>query len=194
MLDMRRPPYLAQQLPVRDHHAEVLRQAGEKAKFQRREMDLHAVALDDVLFQIRRDLSQLEYRLAGAGAGGVAQRRAHARQQLADAEGLGDIVVRAGVERLGRECWRVRVRYGFMNRPDVVRALETCGALGLEIDFMDTSFFLSRQTIVPVPGRGGMAFWRERLFTAMARNAGSVTDFFNIPANRAVELGTRVEI
>ena len=66
--------------------------------------------------------------------------------------------------------------------------------LGLEIDFMDTSFFLSRQTIVPVPGRGGMAFWRERLFAAMARNAGSVTDFFNIPANRAVELGTRVEI
>jgi len=97
-------------------------------------------------------------------------------------------------ERLGRECWRVRVRYGFMNRPDVVRALEACGAVGLEIDFMDTSFFLSRQTIVPVPGRGGMAFWRERLFTAMARNAGSVTDFFNIPANRAVELGTRVEI
>ena len=97
-------------------------------------------------------------------------------------------------ERLGRECWRVRVRYGFMNRPDVVRALEACGAVGLEIDFMDTSFFLSRQTIVAVPGRGGMAFWRERLFTAMARNAGSVTDFFNIPANRAVELGTRVEI
>src|SRR6266849_1838087 len=97
-------------------------------------------------------------------------------------------------ERLGRDCWRVRVRYGFMNRPDVVRALEACGALGLEINFMDTSFFLSRQTIVPVPGRGSMAFWRERLFTAMARNAGSVTDFFNIPANRAVELGTRVEI
>jgi KUP system potassium uptake protein len=101
---------------------------------------------------------------------------------------------RVTCERLGRECWRVRVRYGFMNRPDVVRALEACGALGLEIDFMDTSFFLSRQTIVPVPGRGGMAFWRERLFAAMARNAGSVTDFFNIPANRAVELGTRVEI
>src|SRR2546430_12622726 len=49
---------------------------------------------------------------------------------------------RVTCERLGRDCWRVRVRYGFMNRPDVVRALEACGALGLEIDFMDTSLFL----------------------------------------------------
>jgi KUP system potassium uptake protein len=97
-------------------------------------------------------------------------------------------------ERLGRDCWRVRVRYGFMNRPDVVRALEACSALGLQIDFMDTSFFLSRQTIVPVRGASGMAFWRERLFAAMSRNAGNVTEFFNIPANRVVELGTRVEI
>src|SRR6202165_1901419 len=101
---------------------------------------------------------------------------------------------RVPCERLGHDCWRVRVRYGFMNRPDVVRALEACGALGLKLDLMDTSFFLSRQTIVPVPGRGGIAFWRERLFAAMARNAGNATDFFNIPANRAVELGTRVEI
>jgi KUP system potassium uptake protein len=101
---------------------------------------------------------------------------------------------RVACERLGRDCWRVRVRYGFMNRPDVVRALEACSAVGLGMDFMDTSFFLSRQTIVPIPGRGGMAFWRERLFAAMARNASNVTDFFNIPANRAVELGTRVEI
>src|SRR5437773_533370 len=63
-------------------------------------MDLQAVALDDVLFQVRRDLAQLECRLAGAGPGGIAQRHANAREQLADAEGLGDIVVRAGVERL----------------------------------------------------------------------------------------------
>src|SRR3989449_506070 len=80
MLDMRGPPHLAQQLAVRDHHAEVLRQAGEKAEFQRREMDLHAVALYDVPFQVRRDLAQLECRLAGAGPGGIAQRHAHARE------------------------------------------------------------------------------------------------------------------
>jgi KUP system potassium uptake protein len=97
-------------------------------------------------------------------------------------------------ERLGHDCWRVRVRYGFMNRPDVTRALELCGALGLELEPMDTSFFLSREKIVPVAGNEGMALWRERLFAAMARNAGSVTDYFNIPTNRVVELGTRVEI
>ena len=92
------------------------------------------------------------------------------------------------VERLGHNCWRVRVRYGFMNRLDVMRALELCGALGLEFEPMETSFFLSREKIVPV------AFWRDRLFAAMARNAGNVTDYFNIPTNRVSSLGERVEI
>ncbi|HZQ75577.1 MAG TPA: potassium transporter Kup [Burkholderiales bacterium] len=101
---------------------------------------------------------------------------------------------RVKCERLGHDCWRVRVRYGFMNRPDVLAALELCGALGLEFREMETSFFLSREKVVPVPGREGMALWRERLFAAMARNAGNVTDYFNIPTNRVVELGTRVEI
>jgi len=91
-------------------------------------------------------------------------------------------------ERLGRDTWRMRVRYGFMNRPDVPEALELCGALGLDVDLMTTSFFLSREKIVPV------ASWRDHLFAAMARNAGNVTDYFNIPTNRVVELGTRVEI
>jgi KUP system potassium uptake protein len=97
-------------------------------------------------------------------------------------------------ERMGRNCWRVIVRYGFMNQPDVTRALEHCGALGLEIDPMQTSYFVSRQRVVPSAGAGGMAFWRERLFAVMARNAGNVTDYFNIPTNRVVELGTRVLI
>jgi KUP system potassium uptake protein len=97
-------------------------------------------------------------------------------------------------EKLGHDCWRVTVRYGFMNRPDVDAALEVCGALGLQIDPMQTSFFLSREKIVPVDAAGGMALWRERLFAAMARNAGNITDYFNIPTNRVVELGTRVEI
>ena len=97
-------------------------------------------------------------------------------------------------ERLGASCWRVRVRYGFMNRPDVTRALEHCGALGLDIDAMQTSYFVSRQRVVPSAGPGGMALWRERIFAAMARNAGNVTDYFNIPTNRVVELGTRVLI
>jgi len=98
-------------------------------------------------------------------------------------------------EKLGHGCWRVRMRFGFMNRPDVMRGLELCGALGLEFDMMDTSFFLSRQQIVPASGGAAtMARWRERMFAAMARNAGNVTDYFNIPTNRVIELGTRIEI
>jgi KUP system potassium uptake protein len=102
---------------------------------------------------------------------------------------------RVKCERLGHGCWRVRVRYGFMNRPDVTRALELCNELGLDFNLMETSFFLSREKIVPVAGNaGGMAHWRERMFAAMARNAGNITDYFNIPTNRVIELGTRVEI
>src|SRR4051812_23438996 len=101
---------------------------------------------------------------------------------------------RVKCQRLGHGCWRVRVRYGFMNRPDVTRALELCAPFGLTFDSMQTSFFISREKIVPVNDRPGMAFWRERIFAAMARNAGNITDFFNIPTNRVIELGTRVEI
>ncbi|MDA8108465.1 MAG: potassium transporter Kup [Betaproteobacteria bacterium] len=102
---------------------------------------------------------------------------------------------RASVARLGHGCFRVIVRFGFMNRPDVVQALELCKGQGLAIDMMQTSFFLSREKIVPVGGNvDGMALWRERMFAAMARNAGSITDFFNIPTNRVIELGTRIEI
>jgi KUP system potassium uptake protein len=102
---------------------------------------------------------------------------------------------RVTCERLGNGCWRVRMRFGFMNRPDVMRALDLCGAMGLEFDMMQTSFFLSRQQIVPsAAGPSTMARWRERMFAAMARNAANVTDYFNIPTNRVIELGTRVEI
>jgi KUP system potassium uptake protein len=97
-------------------------------------------------------------------------------------------------ERLGGNCWRVRVRYGFMNRPDVARALEQCAALGLDVDPDQSSYLVSRQRVVPGLAPGGMAAWRDRLFAAMARNAGNVTDYFNIPTNRVVELGTRVLI
>jgi KUP system potassium uptake protein len=101
---------------------------------------------------------------------------------------------RIACDSLGHGCWRVRVYYGFMDRPDVTRALEHCGALGLQFENMETSFFLSRQKIVPTHGGIGMAFWRDRLFAAMARNAGNVTDYFNIPANRVIELGSRIQI
>jgi KUP system potassium uptake protein len=98
-------------------------------------------------------------------------------------------------QKLAHGCWRVRMSYGFMDRPDVRRALKLCAKSGIEFEMMETSFFLSRELIVPVEkGAGGMALWRDRMFAAMARNAGNITDYFNIPTNRVIELGTRVQI
>ena len=97
-------------------------------------------------------------------------------------------------EPLVGNCWRVRAHYGFLERPDVAHALELCGPHGLQVQPMEVSYFTSREKIVPVKGGPGMALWRDRVFSAMARNAGTITDFFNIPNNRVVELGSRVEI
>lgn len=97
-------------------------------------------------------------------------------------------------EDLGNRCWRVIVRYGFMDRPNVPLALELCTPFGLRADPMEISYFLSREKVVPAAGGAGLVLWRDRLFAAMSRNAGSITDFFEIPTNRVVELGTRVEI
>ncbi len=103
---------------------------------------------------------------------------------------------RVSVEALGHECYRATLAFGFMDRPDVSQALkELCPARGLEFDLMQTSFFLSRQIVVPTEGgEGGMALWRERLFAAQTRLAGSAVEYFNIPTNRVIELGTQVEI
>ena len=99
---------------------------------------------------------------------------------------------RVECQPLGDSAWRVVVRYGFMEQPDVPAALRLCEAG--DVDPADTSYFLSREKVVPARSRPGMANWRDRLFAAIARNAGSVSDFFGIPTNRVVELGTRVEI
>jgi KUP system potassium uptake protein len=101
---------------------------------------------------------------------------------------------RVASERLADDCWRVTARYGFMERPDVALALELCAPEGLQLDPMEVTYFLSREKIVPRTTEGGIAQWRDRVFATMARNAGSITDFFNIPTNRVVELGTRIEI
>ena len=97
-------------------------------------------------------------------------------------------------QKLGNGCWRVRMSYGFLDRLDVTKALGMCAAAGLPIEMMETSFFLSRELIAASEGGAGMARWRDRLFATMARNAGNVTDYFNIPNNRVIELGTRVQI
>jgi KUP system potassium uptake protein len=101
---------------------------------------------------------------------------------------------RVAVAKLGHGCWRMWVRYGFMNEPDIGRALEIASSLGLEFEMMSTSFFLSRETVVPVAAVSEMALWREKLFAMMARNAGNAADYFKLPANRVIELGTKVEI
>ena len=100
---------------------------------------------------------------------------------------------RLTVEPLGHGFWRVTLHFGFMQTPDVPQALAWAESHGLHIPVFETSFFLSRETVVPTPG-GGMANWRERLFAAMSRNAGGVVEFFRLPGNAVVELGTRVEI
>jgi KUP system potassium uptake protein len=101
---------------------------------------------------------------------------------------------RVEVSPLGHDFYRLQVHYGFKDDPDVPRALELAKAKGLEFDMMETSFFLSRQTLVPTSQLPGMALWREKLFAAMSRNASSATAFFKIPTNRVVELGTRIEL
>ncbi len=102
---------------------------------------------------------------------------------------------RVKVAPMGHQCYRITMQFGFKNRPDVSQALELCKPYGLEFNLMETSFFLNRETLIPVlDSWGGMALWRERMFAAMARNASSVTDYFNIPSNRVIELGTQIEI
>jgi len=100
---------------------------------------------------------------------------------------------RLEVESLGHHCWQVVVNYGFKNDPDLPKALQQIKGRGLELDAMTTSYFLSRDTIVPTVG-GGMAQWREKLFSQMHRNAGSAADFLNLPNNAVVELGSKIEI
>ncbi len=100
---------------------------------------------------------------------------------------------RVEVEDLDHGFWRVRARFGFFEDPSVPRLLELAAAHGLEFRESETTFFLSRETIIP-SRRAGMALWRERLFAIMARNATSATAFFRLPANRVVELGMQVEI
>jgi KUP system potassium uptake protein len=96
---------------------------------------------------------------------------------------------------LGRGFYRLIVRYGFMETPDIPTALTECQKRHeMKFEMMRTSFFLSRETIVPSFKTPGMSLWREKLFAFMALNAVSATSFFKIPTGRVVELGTQIEI
>lgn len=100
---------------------------------------------------------------------------------------------RIEVEKLGKGFHKVTVHYGFMERPDVPRALELCRPFGLSFDMMQTTFFLGRETLIPA-SRSELRRWQAALFIGMQTTALSATRFFRIPANRVVEMGTQVEI
>ncbi|MDQ6621256.1 MAG: potassium transporter Kup [Pseudomonadota bacterium] len=100
---------------------------------------------------------------------------------------------RTSVQPLDNNCFRITVDYGFKDERNLPEELEACSVHGLSFETLRTSYFLSRDIIVPTRG-GGMALWRERLFATMARNSGSAAEFFRLPPNRVIELGARVEI
>ena len=100
---------------------------------------------------------------------------------------------RIHITPLGQECYEVEVRYGFKDERDIPLVLEQCAAYGFEFNMMETSFFISRQNVIPRVG-SGMALWREALFATMSRNARDAADYLKVPSNRVIELGTQVEI
>ncbi len=102
---------------------------------------------------------------------------------------------RIKVEDLGHQCYQLNVYYGFKDERDIPLALKSAVAFGLRLEMMETSFFIARQTVIPVAGGGGgMASWRDALFATMSRNARDAADYYRIPTNRVIELGTQIEI
>ncbi len=100
---------------------------------------------------------------------------------------------RLHIKEIGSGFWQVKCDYGFMEMPNIPKALEACKIDNVTIDPFSTSYFVSRETVISGPG-GKMAKWRDNLFAVMSRNAGSVVSYFNIPSNSVIELGSRVHI
>jgi len=97
------------------------------------------------------------------------------------------------VMALGHNCFQLNVSYGFKDEANIPGIMRLCALQHLEFEMMETSFFIARQTVISVPGQGMMP-WREHLYVAMQRNARTAADYYQIPANRVIELGTQVEI
>ena len=100
---------------------------------------------------------------------------------------------RLEIESLGHDCWQVVIHYGFKNDPNIPWALQHIKGRGCDLDPMTTSYFLSRDIVVPTIG-SGMAQWRERLFAQMHHNASGAAAFLKLPNNAVVELGSKIEI
>ena len=97
------------------------------------------------------------------------------------------------MEPVGQTFSRVTLRFGYMESPNVPKALAIARKLGWQFDIMSTSFFLSRRALRPA-ARSGMPRWQDRLFITLARAANDATDYFQIPTGRVVEVGTQVTI
>ncbi|MEY2677313.1 MAG: hypothetical protein RLZ00_5 [Pseudomonadota bacterium] len=104
-----------------------------------------------------------------------------------------DVKDRLGVQYLENNCWQVVIHYGFKDYPDVPLALAPLSERGCDLEPMRTSYFLSRDSIVPTVGEG-MSEWREKLFAQMHLNASAAADFLKLPNNAVVELGSKIEI
>ena len=104
-----------------------------------------------------------------------------------------DQAKRVHIEPVGATFLRVLLRFGYMETPNIPKALGVARKLGLQFDIMSTSFFLSRRALRPAP-RSGMPRWQDRLFITLARSANDATDYFQIPTDRVVEVGTQVTI
>ena len=100
---------------------------------------------------------------------------------------------RVRMEPVGSTFMRVALRFGYMETPNIPKALAIARKLGLQFDIMSTSFFLSRRVLRRAP-RSGMPYWQDRLFISLARSANDATDYFQIPTDRVVEVGTQVNI
>jgi KUP system potassium uptake protein len=100
---------------------------------------------------------------------------------------------RVTVEALPYEFYRVTVKYGFMDEPDLPRDLALCAALGLALDPMDTSYFIGKEILI-ASGKSGMSVWRKKIFIGLFRSAETITNQFKLPPNRVVELGSQVKI
>ena len=100
---------------------------------------------------------------------------------------------RVEMQTLGHDCWAVTLNFGFKNDPDVPEALQLLRNRGVPLEELETSYFLSRDIVIPTLGQG-MTMWREKLFAGMHRNAAAAADFLRLPTNRVVELGSKVEI
>lgn len=100
---------------------------------------------------------------------------------------------RVSLEKLSEFMYRAVIRFGYMETPNVSRALTKCRKLGLKFDIMSTSFFMGRR-IIKASANSGMSFWQDRLFIALAENATNATEFFHIPRGRVVELGSQITV